>query len=334
MDIFTQGIAGAVLAQGSARNRDIRIATLAGFAAGLLPDADALIRSAGDPLLTLEFHRQFSHSLLFIPLGAVIATLLLLPFMRGKLPLSWLYLYTLAGYASAGLLDACTSYGTQLLWPFSDKRIAWNLIAIIDPVFTIGILALLIAGWRKKNRIYPLFAVLFAACYLLLAYSQQQLAFILQKDIADGRRHIIERSIIKPTLGNIVLWRSIYEYQGRFYVDAIRPSLFAANRVYTGDSIAGYHVDERTHDLAQTSTQYRDILRFSKLSDGYLVKHPKDDQVIGDIRYAMLPNSIEPLWGIRLNPGDMQQHATEALFRENSSTVRQKYFRMLQGKDL
>ena len=56
MDIVTQGLLGATLAQ-SAAARDTRLATGVGFAAGLLPDADSLIRSGSDPLLFLEFHR-------------------------------------------------------------------------------------------------------------------------------------------------------------------------------------------------------------------------------------------------------------------------------------
>ncbi|MDB2316436.1 metal-dependent hydrolase, partial [Luminiphilus sp.] len=38
------------------------------------------------------------------------------------------WLVALVGYATHGLLDACTTYGTMLLWPFSDARIAWSNI--------------------------------------------------------------------------------------------------------------------------------------------------------------------------------------------------------------
>ena len=91
--------------------------------AGLLPDADALIYSASDPLLQLEYHRHFSHALVFIPFGAALATLLLWPLLRHHIPLGALYRYALLGYGTGGLLDACTSYGTHLLWPFSHQPI-------------------------------------------------------------------------------------------------------------------------------------------------------------------------------------------------------------------
>jgi len=54
MDSVTQGLLGASLAQ-SATAKNLRLATAMGFAAGLLPDADGLIRNDSDPLLFLEF---------------------------------------------------------------------------------------------------------------------------------------------------------------------------------------------------------------------------------------------------------------------------------------
>ena len=59
--------------------------------------------------------------------------LLLWPFLRDKLPSRFLYLYCFAGYLFSGFIDACTSYGTYLLWPASNERISWNIISIVDP---------------------------------------------------------------------------------------------------------------------------------------------------------------------------------------------------------
>jgi inner membrane protein len=332
MDLVTQGIAGAILAQTAGREKHYRYAAICGFIAGLLPDADALIRSSSDPLLTLEFHRQFSHSLLFVPIGALLASLVILPFVRGKLDFGRLYLYCLLGYSSAGLLDACTSYGTQLLWPLSDMRIAWNLIAIVDPLFTLGLIAMLIAGWRSRRRRYAYIAIAYALAYLALAYLQQQNAYQLQTTIAQSRGHTIERSVVKPTLANIVLWRSIYQYQGHYYIDAIRPAMVGESLTYEGNAIAAYRPEEQDMPVATDSIQFNDILRFNKLSDGYLVVHPVDSNVLGDIRYAMLPNSIEPLWGIRLDPDNPDRHVSEALFRKSDESTRQQFINMLLGK--
>ena len=120
--------------------------------AGLLADADILIRSSSDSLLTIEYHRHFTHSLVFIPVGAAIAMLLLWPFVRRHLPAGRLYLFCLAGFSMSGVLDAFTSYGTHLFWPFSDERVAFNIISIVDPVFTLILLVTLLAGLRLGHR--------------------------------------------------------------------------------------------------------------------------------------------------------------------------------------
>ena len=115
MDIVTQGLLGATVAQACARPKEVRLASLVGFCAPLLADADALIRSSEDPLLFLESHRHFTHALLFIPVGALLASLVRWVGLRSRLAFKRIYLYAFLGYATAGFLDACTSYGTHLL---------------------------------------------------------------------------------------------------------------------------------------------------------------------------------------------------------------------------
>ena len=70
MDPISQGSLGATLAQTVAGREKIKAATLLGCFGGLAPDLDIFIQSPSDPLLFLEFHRQFTHSLFFIPFGS------------------------------------------------------------------------------------------------------------------------------------------------------------------------------------------------------------------------------------------------------------------------
>ena len=69
MDPVTQGTVGAIFAQAVAHKRTAVWAAVCGLLGGLAPDLDVLIRSENDPLLFLEYHRQFTHSLIFIPVG-------------------------------------------------------------------------------------------------------------------------------------------------------------------------------------------------------------------------------------------------------------------------
>lgn len=120
---MTQGVLGAILPLSAARKEHLRTA---GLLCGLAPDLDVLVSSSTDPLLPLEYHRQFTHSLIFIPVGGLICALVLyLLFARHRsLSFGATYLYCTLGYATHALLDSCTTYGTLLLWPFSDMRVA------------------------------------------------------------------------------------------------------------------------------------------------------------------------------------------------------------------
>ena len=110
MDPISQGAVGAALAT-STQDRKKQLFTVAwlGALAGMAPDLDVLIQSSSDPLLFLEFHRQFSHALVFIPFGALLEAAPLYPLARKALSWRQSYLACLAGYATHGLLDACTS---------------------------------------------------------------------------------------------------------------------------------------------------------------------------------------------------------------------------------
>ncbi len=139
MDPMTQGVLGASVPQAISHKKHMVAATLFGAISGMSPDLDSLIRSDIDPLLHLEFHRQFSHSLFFIPIGSLICALVFYYLLAKRWEISFklTYLFCFLGYATHGLLDSCTSYGTQLLWPFSSERFSWNTISIVDPLFTL-----------------------------------------------------------------------------------------------------------------------------------------------------------------------------------------------------
>lgn len=226
MDLLTQGLLGAGLAQAGARQHETRIATGVGFFAGLLADADILIQSSNDPLLTVEFHRHFTHSLFFVPLGALIAAAILWLFVRRRLSFSRLYLFCFLGYCLSGVLDALTSYGTHLFWPVSEGRVALNIISVIDPIFTLILLTAVIYAYKQHKTIVARIGLAIAAIYLVFGWTQLQRAEAVATTLAASRGHTVEQLIVKPTLGNLVLWRSIYETDGKFYVDAIRVGLF------------------------------------------------------------------------------------------------------------
>lgn len=333
MDILSQGLAGAVIASSLAKPQQIRIAAAIGFFAGLLADVDVLIRSAEDPLLFLDFHRHFTHSLVFVPIGGLLAALVMWPFARRWLPFSSIYLFSVLGYLPSGLLDACTSYGTHLLWPFDDSRVAWSVISIIDPVFTL--ILLFGMGWamsRRSPRAAHV-ALALSLMYLLLGMAQHERAEGVARELAAKRGHVVNRIAVHPSLGNILLWRSVYESQDRYFIDGVRVGWLDPPRIYEGGSIQRFTPQALT-GLQSHSVLASDIERFTRFSDGFVALHPDNPNVLGDVRYALLPNSILPLWGISLNLAQQDRHVEFVTFRQHDGARRQAFMDMLAGNPL
>ena len=329
MDPISQGVLGVAAAQAISREPRTRRAAFMGLAAGLAPDADVFISSATDPLLSLQFHRQFTHALAFIPVGALLVALVLHPLVgRGALRFRTTYLFCLAAYATHGLLDACTSYGTQLLWPFSDLRVAWNTISIIDPLFTVPILLLAALGIWRKSPVLARCALLWAVAYLTLGVVQRDRAAAVGHDVAAMRGHVVERLSAKPTFGNLLVWKTIYESEGMFYVDAVRVGL--DSRHYPGAAIAKLDAARDLPWLPPGSQQARDLERFRWFSGDYLAV--AGDDTITDIRYSLVPNEINGLWGITLSPDAAPHEHVRYAGRRTVTAAKWQAFRdMLLG---
>lgn len=302
MDPLTQGLLGATLPQSLGRGREAAVAGLLGFFAGMAADLDVLIRSTRDPLLFLEYHRQFTHSLVFIPAGGLLTALVLhwLIGRRRGLDFRRSALFCTLGYATHALLDACTTYGTMLLWPFSDARIAWNIISIIDPLFTVPILALALLAGLRRRPVLARCALAWGLCYLALGAWQRDLAREAGHELAASRGHAPLRLEAKPSFGNILLWKVVYETRDRFYVDAVRSAF--GTRVYPGSSVARLDPARDFPWLDPASQQARDLRRFNWFSNGYTAVDPRYPNRVSDIRYSLLPNEVAPLWSVQLDP--------------------------------
>ena len=298
----------------SQRREELRTAVIVGGVAALLPDLDVLIRSSQDPLLKLEYHRHFTHALAFIPIGAAIAWLLTLPLLRlvraAPVSHSRLYLYALLGYGTHGFLDAATSYGTQLLWPFSAERIAWSIIGIVDPLFTVTIAVLLIIAIAKRSALLCKIGLVFGLCYLSLGLIQRQRAEQHATKVAleSGVRLSSRQCEAKPSPLTLTLWRAICETEDdRFITSAWYLGPFGGVRQYPGVSTPKFSLERDAPWLQAGTRQHRDLERFEWFSSGFITLHPEHDNVVGDLRYSMLPDRISPLWGIVLDPHDLRQ---------------------------
>jgi inner membrane protein len=335
MDPVSQAVLGASVPQAISDKKHIVAASLFGALAGMAPDLDSLIRSDTDPLMYLEYHRQFTHSLIFIPFGALICAgvLYYLLARRWQVSFKLTYLFCLLGYATHGLLDACTSFGTQLLWPFSNERFAWNTISIIDPLFTLPLLALVIFAYRKRNPRFAQVALAWVVIYQGLGFYQHHRVTEAGEQLAEQRGHTPIRMEAKPSFANLLLWKVIYEVEDGYYTDAVRaaPTL----TIYPGAFIPRLDVERDLPWLDKDSQQANDLERFYWFSRGYLSLDPNNPLRVIDMRYSLVPNEATGMWSIGFKQNaDKTDHVTIRPERDTSSPRRDKFAQMMRNEVL
>lgn len=333
MDPITNGLTGTMAALAFSGHDDKNRAAATGFGAAMLADVETFIQLPGDPLFNLEIHRQFTHSLIFIPIGALVAAALFWVLFRMSFPFRKLYLFSIAGYCTHWFMDLITSYGTELLWPFLDTRFALNIVSVIDPVITLGLLVFTsIALFKTRTWFLPL-AWTWLSLFLVLGWIQHSRATFAMQQLTSDRSHPVEKSVVKPTIGNQLLWRATYISRDTIYTDAVRTGLFSGIRVYKGES-APLIIPEKDFVDFTGTVLYHDLLRFSRLSDQFLVRHPNQPNIIGDAAYSMLPTSLIPLWGVEADTTKPNQHLSFLYFRDASDEVRTPFSAMLLGRDI
>ncbi len=332
MDPLTHGLVGSIAAQSVNREKDLKKpAMAAGFFAALVADVETFIHMPSDPLFNLEVHRQFSHAFLFIPVGALISAAVIWWVMKKYMSFRELYIFSFAGYATHGLMDVITSYGTALLWPLTETRFAWNLVSVVDPVLTVGLIVFAALTFFKPRKIYLIAGWVWLLFIIALGWVQQQRAGSVMQEITTDRNHAVEKSVVKPTIANRTVWRASYISDDRVYTDGIRVGLFSSPKIYEGES-APLIIPEVEFEEYRSTTLYDDLQRFSRFSNGYLVRHPKKPEIIGDGRFSMLPTSMIPLWGIEVDTAQTDRHVPFLYFRDAGDEVREPFMDMLLGR--
>jgi len=303
VDPLTHVLLGASLGYATCGAKLGRTAAWVGGLAAFIPDADVFIRSETDPLLAIEFHRHFTHALGFAPFGAAIVAGVAVLSRARRPQFLWLWGCATLAYLSHCLLDAATSYGTQLLRPFSNQRFGWDYISIIDPLFTLALGVAL--GWSLlgRRRQVATAGLLVGAVYLGFGVIQHTRAVNAQAALAVSRGHQRERHEMMPTMANNLVWRSLYVHAGEIYSDRIRVGWFSGTTIREGTHLPIVRIESLT-PLEQERNAHRSFERFSWFADNWVTRSPGDPNVIADMRYSLSAEAFDPIWGIRFTSPD------------------------------
>jgi inner membrane protein len=315
MDTITQGLLGAATAQLGFRQRIGKDATWLAALAGIVPDLDIFIQ----PILSLSgmetddltrnmFHRGLSHSLVMTPVLALPLALFWRRFRsksRPPQPFTLLYACVFVALLSHPLLDWTTSYGTQLLAPFTNRRFALDFMPIIDIFYTPALILTLAACYIiRKVRSHPRKATLIvgwigfslSTCYILTgglmkirAIQRMQTYFSPKSSTGQYQAY--------PQIGTIFLWRTTYRDE----------TTWAAGRVNLlfPDPPSIQHAAIQNNSWIEAAQQLDAVKEFDWFAMGqtYLTYRKLQDARLVecmDMRYGLRPESLRSLWYLKI----------------------------------
>ena len=286
MDSLTQIVLGASVAEATLGKKIGNKAIVLGAIAGTIPDLDIVTRFFVDDLTASVMHRGFSHSLIFPFVAAPILAWILKKIYSSYTDVSfndWFKMFFLA-IITHPILDAQTTWGTQLFWPF-EWRVAIENIFIIDPIYTLPFLTFLILTafqdkLSKKRKLYNSLGLIISSAYLLITLSFKGVA---QYNIAKGlKENNIEYKDINTsaTYFNSILWSSQIELEDSYIFTYY--SLFDKSKpIFTKKF-------PKNHNMLQPFIDEKKIQQLIILSNGhYLMTNENDELIFWNLKLGL-----------------------------------------------
>ncbi|CAL2089420.1 inner membrane protein [Tenacibaculum sp. 190524A05c] len=327
MDSLTQIVLGAACGEIALGKKIGNKALLFGAIGGTIPDLDVFIGNLfySNTIDQLIFHRGFMHSIPFAILAAFgFGYLIHWLYNTGKRKdtttrKDWIWLFLLS-ILTHPILDCFTPYGTQLFLPFSDYRIAFNNIAVADPLYTLPFLISLIVlmfykrgsvkrNWWLKAGIYV------SSAYMILTIMNKfYIDSVFKKSFKQAGIEY-SRFTVQPSLLNNILWYGVAETDSDYKVGYY--SILDKNSVAT-DFISV----PKNQDLLDMNDI--DLKKLTWFSNEYynLTSLPDGEFRYNDLRYPLIQNNANSssVFGFRLyKNGNRWEYKNDAERFKNTS---------------
>jgi inner membrane protein len=297
MDPLTQGLLGASFGQALYGRALGRGALVWGALVGMSPDLD-VVASPLSPMAEWLWHRGPTHSLLFAPVvGPAIGWLLWK--WKGGRRRDWVGLCVVA-LVTHPLLDVFTTYGTQLLWPFSRQRFAFDAIAIVDPAYSLALAVALVLGVRRGVGARPARRAAWAALGLSSAYVGLGLAVNARAEALARRQLAAEgvagaRAAAYPTLFQLPFRRVVARHGDEVrvgWLSVLAPRPMAWDRFLAASG-----------PLVEAARSTREVLVLEWFAMGEATPRLEEGGAVvefDDLRYGFPGRPRDGLWGVRV----------------------------------
>ena len=306
MDSLTQIVLGAAVGEAVLGKKVGNKAMLYGAIAGTIPDLDTFVGYFTDTVSAIEIHRGFSHSIVFSLLFAPVFGYLI-SLIERKSAASWQdwTLLMFWGLFTHPLLDAFTTWGTQLFWPL-DTRLAFKTIFVIDPLYTVPFLIFLILAMRQKKgswkrKKFNNLGLIISSTYLLVTLTLKSMAYFQFADSLEQQGIFYERMETRPAPLNTILWNANVETQDAF---------LTGDYSFFDDGLIRFQVFPKNHSYLGQLRNHEKVQRLIDITDGwYTISTDNGTLIFNDLRFG------------QLNPSDPDSPFTFSyrLFEENGT---------------
>ena len=287
MDSLTQIVLGAAVGEAVLGRKVGNKAMLYGAIAGTIPDLDVLASHFTDTTKALAFHRGFTHSIVFSILFAPLFAWVVSRYETYKDFKGWAWLFFWA-FLTHPILDAHTTWGTQLFWPF-DLRLAFKTIFVIDPLYTLPFLICVILAMTHKRtapkrRFYNKLGLILSSSYLAITILLKGYTYMQFKSALEDQNIAYSELDTRPSPLNTVLWSANVATEDKY--------LLATYSLFDTQTIA-FQSYPKDHHLLGSLVEDERIQRMIRISEGwYVISQEDGDLYFNDLRFGLF--TFEP----------------------------------------
>jgi inner membrane protein len=293
VDSITHIVSGALVGEAMAGKQLKKKALLWGAIAQTIPDFDVITSLWMPPAQSVLAHRGFTHSFLFAALASPFLAGLVKGFSRNQtmtLP-HWIFLFA-AELMVHLFIDSLTTYGTAWFEPFSHYRVAFNVIFVADPFYTIWILiaavALLILKSENKARLrWVTFGLVTSTLYIGYCINNKAtIDRVVKNELYHERIHY-SRYMTTPAPLNSWLWYMIAETDSGFFT--------GYHSVFDKHDSSGYEFFPRNESLVANMVASKDFECLKRFSEGYYtIENRSDTLILNDLRFGQVAGWSDP----------------------------------------
>jgi len=330
MDSLTQIALGIAVAEICAGKQLKNKTFLYGAILGTLPDLDVVVGLFLDPVDGVMIHRGISHSLVLFLFLSPLFGWIISKTEKNKINIlraTFLVFFCLFTHV---LLDMFTSWGTQILWPLSD-RFALKTIFVIDPFYTIPLLIVLVMVWRTKDallrRKYVKRGLVISSSYLLLSCFMKLYALNKFEKALQKQGITYSEIIVKPTAFNIILWNANVSTPDDYLLGDY--SLFDSEAI----SFTAY---AKNAELELKLKGNSDFEKLKIISEGWYIISKKNEYLyFNDLRFGLLnANPKQPQFAFSyqfINTNSGLKAIEVPKEKRDGKLLLQKIFKRLKG---